>query len=57
MIPGTSVKGDDATKGDHSSKGEKKRDDKPLVCYNCGVRGHTLRQCPSEALYCGEESL
>ena len=30
-----------------------KKDEKPLVCYNCGGRGHTSRQCPSESLYCG----
>jgi len=42
---------------DLSNKGEKKkRDDKPLVCYNCCGKGHTSRQCPSEALYCGAKS-
>ena len=42
---------------DLSTKGEKKKhDDKPLVCYNCGGKGHTLRRCPSEALYCGAKS-
>ena len=27
-----------------------------MVYYNCGDRGHTSRQCPSEALYCGPKS-
>ena len=26
-----------------------KKDEKPLIYYNCGVRGHTSRHCPSEA--------
>ena len=30
-----------------------KKNEKPLVCYNCGGRGHTSKKCPSESLYCG----
>ena len=30
-----------------------KKDEKPLVCYYCGGRGHTSRQCPSDAFFCG----
>ena len=29
-----------------------RKDEKPLVCYNCGGRGHTSRPCPSEAFFC-----
>jgi len=37
-------KGEDATKVDLSTKGERKKsDDKLLVCYNCGGKGHTSR--------------
>ena len=25
--------------------------EKPLTCYNCGGKGHTSRQCPSEAFF------
>ena len=38
----------------NENKGEKKKKEtKPLVCYNCGGRGHTPQQCPSSALFCG----
>ena len=44
-----------SSKGEDVGKVEKrlKKVEKPLVCYNCGGRGHTSRQCPSESLYCG----
>ncbi|XP_065901363.1 uncharacterized protein [Dysidea avara] len=54
VATGVSSKGEDATKGETAVKGErKKREDKPLVCYNCGGRGYTSRQCPSGSFYCG----
>ena len=57
VATGVSSKGEDATKGETAVKGErKKREDKPLVCYNCGGRGHTSRQCPSGSFYCGARS-
>ena len=45
----TSSKGEDVGKVEKTPK----KDEKPLVCYNCGGCGHTSRQCPSESLYCG----
>ena len=38
---------------ENTTKGEKKKKEKPLVCYNCGGRGHISRQCPTSALFCG----
>ena len=36
------------------NKGEKKKkEEKSFVYYNCGGRGHTSRQCPNSALFCG----
>ena len=40
-----------------SLKGEEvekrlKKDERSLICCNCGGRGHTLRQCPSEVFFC-----
>ena len=32
---------------------KKKEEEKPFVYYNCGGRGHTSRQCPNSALFCG----
>ena len=56
-IPRTLTKGEDATEGDHSTKGEKKKqEDKPWSATNCGGKGHISRQCSSVALYCGAKN-
>ena len=44
----TSLKGEDVVKVEKRPK----KDEKPLMCYNCGGRGHTSRQCPSDAFFC-----
>ena len=44
----TSLKGEDVVKVEKRLK----KDEKPLMCYNCGGRGHTSRQCPSDAFFC-----
>ena len=38
---------------ENTAEGEKKKKEKPLVCYNCGDRGQMSRQCPTSALFCG----
>jgi len=48
----SSLKGEDMVKVE---KG--KREKKSLTCYNCGGQGHTSRQCPSEAYFCGNRKL
>ena len=41
------------SKGEDASKTERKhREEKPLICYNCEGKGHTSRQCPSNAMFC-----
>ena len=44
----SSLKGEDVVNVEKRLK----KDEKPLICYNCGGRGHTSRQCPSEAFFC-----
>jgi len=44
-----SLKGEDVVKAEKRSK----KEDKPLVCYNCGARGHTSTQCSRDAFFCG----
>ena len=49
-VPAAPGKGEDTIK--ECNKGEeKKQEEKPPICYNCGGNGHTSRQCPSESLY------
>ena len=38
---------------ENTTKDEKKKKEKPLVCYNRGGKGHMSRQCPTSALFCG----
>ena len=41
------------SKGEDTSKTVRKhREEKPLICYNCEGKGHTSRQCPSNAMFC-----
>ena len=35
--------------------GNKKKEEKPLLCYNCGGQGHTSRKCPSDSIFCRSE--
>ena len=37
----------------HGSKAAEIKKESGLICYNCRGRGHTSRQCPSRAMYCG----
>ena len=48
----TSSKGEDVGKVERKPK----KGEKPLICYNCGGRGHTSRQCLSEAFFVGQGS-
>ena len=41
---------------ENTTRDEKKKKEKPLVCYNCGGRGHMTRQCSTSALFCGVKS-
>ena len=38
-------------------KGESKKIDKQVKCYNCGKNGHMSMNCPSKALLCNEGNL
>ena len=41
------------SRGEDTSKTEKRRkEEKPLICYNCEGKGHTSHQCPSSAMFC-----
>jgi len=47
-VPAVPGKGEDTTKGYNTGE-KKKREEKTLICYNRGGKGHTSRKCPSSS--------